>query len=486
MPMSRARASKNCANCRAVKRRCDKQVPHCGQCLRQREKCPGYRDNWDLVFRNQTSETIQRSQKKQVSKADRFPPPRLCMGPHMNEIGANYFLHHFVTGDQSSSRGYLNYIPAVYSNDGEHPTLLASMAAVGLMALANSTKQAELASHARLKYTEAIRNVNAALASPTESIKDSTLMSIISLGVFEHFSDFQSWVRHVRGAAALMVVRGKSQFRSPAAILMFHQVRTDLSIVCMHTSQQLPPGIEALQEEVSRHIDTSSASWTMGVLATRCVKLLWHVDKNEEKVPWLDLFDQAVRLQEDFQLALGILAIQEPYMTNCGDSLDPDLIYNNRYDLYRTPWAIRLWNNSRNLQMIVCEIICYLTNKVFLVVPDLSIAVRAQIKATLQETLCIMSTLSDGILASVPQILGVVSTQSPGNGLAVDPPVSAGVAGGYMLVWGLYMVGKSPATGDKARKWIIRRLGDIVENSGIALAQRLLDQIVEIDQVANQ
>ncbi|KAJ5997785.1 hypothetical protein N7522_009445 [Penicillium canescens] len=61
---------------------------------------------------------------------------------------------------------------------------------------------------------------NIALVSPVEAVKDSTLMSVISLGVFEHVSNFESWVRHVKGAAALVIARGKSQFSSPTAILM--------------------------------------------------------------------------------------------------------------------------------------------------------------------------------------------------------------------------------------------------------------------------
>jgi hypothetical protein len=69
------------------------------------------------------------------------------------------------------------------------------MAAVGLVALA--TRQPELVHHAYAKYSEAIRHVNNAIASPTESVKDSTLMSVILLGVFEHVSNFESWVRHV-------------------------------------------------------------------------------------------------------------------------------------------------------------------------------------------------------------------------------------------------------------------------------------------------
>ncbi|KAL4786418.1 hypothetical protein BJX76DRAFT_365802 [Aspergillus varians] len=482
--MSLSRASRSCANCRAVKRRCDKQLPSCGQCTRLREKCPGYRDEWELVFRNQTDQTIQRS-KLQKTKANPNKPsitPPLCsLGPNLDQIGVNYFLHHFVTSDHSHSRGYLNYVPAVFTADGGHPTLVASMAAVGLMALANSKQQPELVSQARVKYSEAICCVNAALASPVDSLQDSTLMSVISLGVFEHFSDLESWVRHAHGAAALMVVRGKSQFRSPAAILMFHQVRTDLAIACMHTNKPFPVDMEELQEEASKYADTSSAFWLLGVLATRCVSLLYSVDNNKGVIPWFNLLDDATALQRDFQFVFGVLAIQEPYTTARGYAVDPDLIYNGRFDLYRTSWAIRVWNNARNLQMIVCEIVCYLVNKVLVVTPELPLPARARVKTKFHETLRLLSKLGEDILATAPQVLGVVSPVLE-HRLAVEFSLEASVSGGYILTWGLYMVGKSATTPAKTREWIIRRLQDIVKNSGITLARQLLDYIVRLDQ----
>jgi hypothetical protein len=81
--------SRSCENCRAIKRRvsiilsspvcsasansvciqCDKKLPHCGQCIRARDKCLGYRDEWALVFRDKTERTIKRVKEKNAKKA---------------------------------------------------------------------------------------------------------------------------------------------------------------------------------------------------------------------------------------------------------------------------------------------------------------------------------------------------------------------------------------------------------------------------------
>ncbi|PWY82059.1 hypothetical protein BO70DRAFT_336407 [Aspergillus heteromorphus CBS 117.55] len=493
----RIRASKSCGNCRAIKRRCDLQIPHCGQCIRQREQCPGYRDQWDLVFRDQTDHTIKRSKQKRAQRAAATgsslpltpshpqhaapPPPARGPNPGVDEIGVNYFLHHFVMSDDSPSRGFLNYIPVVYTAEAEHCTLVASMAAVGLLALANSTRQPDLVGHARVKYSEAIRNVNAALASPTESVKDSTLMSVISLGVFEHASNFESWVRHVRGAAALIVARGKNQFARKASIFMFNQVRADLVVACLHSNQPFPDDMYKLQEAAAPFVESSRTFWLMGVVASRCANLTYAVIRNAGEIPYSDLLEQATVLQAEFQSVFAVLAVQEPYITTLEPDRDPEFFHNGRYDLYKHTYAIRVWNNSRCMQMIHCEVMCYLLQKAL--ATDLPPAIRESLSLRLQETLKIQLKLGEDILATVPQTLGLVSLE-PTPQTPLNFSSDANVSGGYLLIWCLYLVGRSPVTTSKSRKWIIRRLQAIGEVAGTKMALQLLADIVKMDQSA--
>ncbi|KAJ5781997.1 transcriptional regulator family: Fungal Specific TF [Penicillium psychrosexuale] len=478
----RPRASRSCGNCRAVKRRCDQQTPHCGQCIRMRQECPGYRDKWDLVFRDQTDQTIQRYRKPKIeSPAQALPAPARSLSPNADDIGVNYFLRNFVSG-QSSSRGCLNYIPSVYREDGEHPTLVTSMAAVGLVALANSTQQSDLANLARAKYTEAIRNVNVALTSPVESVKDSTLMSVISLGVFEHVSEHKSWVRHVQGAAALVVARGKGQFTSTATILMFNQVRADLVLACVHNEEPFPKDMIQLQEEAAKHTDASGAFWLLGILGTRCADLLMGVRANTRQVPWPEYLEEATMMEREFQHTAMLLTAQEPYTVTQNACWAPELSYNGRVDLYKDTWAIRVWNNLRNLQMIVYEIMLYLLNKILVTDLTLTSAVRQSLKLKVQMAMQNLSMLGDDILATIPQALEFLSSASTTPSL--DLPFHGSVSGGYILTWCLYMVGKCPATKAETRRWIIQRLQHFGRNMGISIALRLVDAIAKIDQFA--
>ncbi|KAF7167043.1 hypothetical protein CNMCM5623_000517 [Aspergillus felis] len=482
----RARTSRSCENCRVVKRRCDKEVPQCGQCIRTREICLGYRDEWDLIFRDQTNHTIKRSSKTRETNgfstsAIPWIPPSRGLDPSLEEIGVNYFLRDFVAGGLSPSRGYLNYIPTVYSADAEHPALVASMAAVGLVALASH--QPELVIRARAKYSEAICLVNQALACPAESVKDSTLMSVISLGVFEHISNFESWVRHVKGAAALVVARGKSQFVRRSAILMFNQVRADITTACIQTVQPFPDDLRELQEEATKYTDRSDASWLLGVLATRCATLYAGIAKKHEDksvlIPtsWSDFLEESIAIQSGFQYVLDILTTQEPYITIREPRGSATVIScDGQYDLYRTSWAIRLWNNSRMVEIIVCEIVCWLINKVLTEEPAYPAEGHLKLQSKLQYTMQIMSRRGAEILASVPQGLGLVSVPD------ADRPQGPNVSGGYMLIWNLYTVGKSPAISHQTRQWVIKQLKGISERANIAMAFQLAKDLVQIGQ----
>lgn len=449
-----------------------------------RENCSGYRDDWELVFRDQTDHTITRAKERRAesataSRAGYSASPASGPGPSIDEIGVNYFLHNFVIGGQSPSRGFLNYIPTVFNADNQHPTLVASIAAVGLVALAHSTQQPGLANHARIKYLEAIRNVNAALASPGESLKDSTLMSVISLGVFEHVSNFESWVRHVQGAAALVVARGKDQFSGPSQIFMFNQVRADLVVVCLHQCQPYPDDMRELQEEASKTMAASFGFWVLGTLAVRCVNLYENLVNNHGRISVSTFLEEATSLQDDFQHVHPLLAAEEPYTSNPDSCGDPEAFYNGRFDLYHSSWAIRLWNNLRMLQLCDCEIICYLLKKVL--DTDLEPVIRTHMTQKLHESLQILYKLVDDILATVPQALGLISPVSERD-LSDDSSSPASVPGGYMLIWCLYLAGKSSNINNHTRDWIKRRLQTIGETAGNAMALQLLQDIIRIEK----
>lgn len=355
---------------------------------------------------------------------------------------------------------------------------MASIAAVGLVALANSTQQSDLAGQARSKYSEAIGKVNAALESPTESTKDSTLMAVITLGVFEQVSRHESWQRHVQGAAALVAARGKDQFSRPVGIHMFNQVRAELLISCFQSRgvRWFPEDMIKLQVEASNYIDTSSLFWHLGVLGTRCANLLSKVRAHHGDYVWSGLLEEATILERDFQHASKTLEIQEPYTTTRELRGDTEVVYRGQIDLYKDFWAIRLWNNCRTLRIILGEIIMFLLNKVL--AADVAQSLREHLRLRVEGTFKALEELGNDLLATVPQSLDFISSTAK--------PMQGNVPGGYLLIWGLYMVGQCVVTKSETRRWVMRRLEDIGRTTGMSVTTRLIQDIKKIDDWASK
>lgn len=50
---------------------CDLERPECGQCLRKGQACPGYREENDIVFRNETVASFNSNPKGDGHKAQK-------------------------------------------------------------------------------------------------------------------------------------------------------------------------------------------------------------------------------------------------------------------------------------------------------------------------------------------------------------------------------------------------------------------------------
>ncbi|OBR13842.1 C6 zinc finger domain-containing protein [Colletotrichum higginsianum IMI 349063] len=55
------KASQGCQNCRTRRIKCDKVKPECSQCIRVGKRCPGYRDQLSLMFRDESTKVIKKA-----------------------------------------------------------------------------------------------------------------------------------------------------------------------------------------------------------------------------------------------------------------------------------------------------------------------------------------------------------------------------------------------------------------------------------------
>ncbi|GKZ17252.1 hypothetical protein AbraIFM66951_010575 [Aspergillus brasiliensis] len=415
------RPSTSCNNCRAKKRRCDKAVPECGQCWRTGQKCPGYRDPSSLIFRDESTQVINRARSKVTKRTltpsttpstDRLsvertvPPPQLqpqpqpqnqqqqkqlqlqeqlqlqqqlqntsapayhasrpsdvvvdetmldmtdfdvgvgmfAGGSFMPElmnfsdpfnpdetalfslpvlgdrpasvsgrrsrigassvggddvaaldqfpddgsnrdnnnftssqpeaiprpfslplvvIGLDFFLSHYVVRQSGPSSGFFNYVPTMMAqDDGGNDMLEGAILALGFSGLARTTSQADLLTRSMMMYTRTMERVNLALADPQAARRDSTIVSVLVLALYEFSrASIDGWKHHIEGATSLLNLRGRSQFSTSTGLHIFKDVFSQLLTLCLRSGSPMPSNLRMLRIEAANAMSVSDPYW---------------------------------------------------------------------------------------------------------------------------------------------------------------------------------------------------------------------------------
>lgn len=157
--------------------------------------------------------------------------------------------------------------------------LLAAVKALGTAgAVSQIGRSHQLEAEAQKQYVDAIRKTNNALQNSIERTRDSTLVAITILGIFENVSGFQrnldSWREHVNGAASLLQLRGSKQFSTQTGCRLFLQTCTNLILSCLSRRLPIPAHVRAMQKVAERFIpDPTESVWRFHLAGLRIADL---------------------------------------------------------------------------------------------------------------------------------------------------------------------------------------------------------------------
>jgi hypothetical protein len=184
--------------------------------------------------------------------------------PPLQDQGVAFFMTNYVHKGVGSFRGFQEYLPSLYREEGYRAALSTIITAAGLASLSNAAKQPAVGASARQMYLVALRMVSEALGDPLQVKSDQTLAVVMLLGLFEvsiypHLtfsqlislleavscggreamksSSMESWRHHIRGVAQLVNIRGPDQFKSEGSLRLFLQIRRLIvRTLLIHTS----------------------------------------------------------------------------------------------------------------------------------------------------------------------------------------------------------------------------------------------------------
>ena len=433
------------------------------------------------------------------------------MLPTAEDRGINYFIANFVTASSGPSHGYFNYFHEVCFAGGLEDTLKSSTTASGLAIYANTTKSPQLMSLARKEYTAALRHINAALRSPTDSVRDSTLLSIIVVSLFETATgsrqlSLKAWTEHINGAATLVKLRGRAQLRNCTGLRMFQHATSHLLISCVMREIPMPQQLMELRLEAFNYFPLDPAWQFLKKMDE--YTLFRAAIKSESLQDHQTIIETALRLDADLTQIFSDVPSGWLYETVYTPN-DPDIVFDGYYDIYYDHWIAQMWNGMRICRIMLSETVRARLLAGFTSVPPLFNSTEHM--AQFQVSTDIVTQMRDDILHSVPQHLGYVKrkpfdyhsrsnspspppsfdpipdlnsnssftsllfsnvnpTPSPPSGrtsppLERDPTFPA--IGGYFLLWPLYVAGINRVSTPEIRSYVSKMLQYIGDTMGL-------------------
>jgi len=209
---------------------CDFTQPRCLRCAKLDVACPGYRDEQDLLFRNQNEISYSQKKKSRAPSKRKSPSNQsfpastsslaasepsddstklLCTSKPVDPSAIRYIadslplqisddwklcsvsivLHQFSAPicDSGNSRyfGYLDFLPDLYSERANSSCLSLATNAVAKTYISN-TRNVMLSGNDQIRtYSQALKALQRALDDLSERSKDSTIICVWLLSMFE-------------------------------------------------------------------------------------------------------------------------------------------------------------------------------------------------------------------------------------------------------------------------------------------------------------
>ncbi|KAK0724767.1 hypothetical protein B0H67DRAFT_598256 [Lasiosphaeris hirsuta] len=504
--------SRGCQMCRMRRIKCDETKPACNQCAKSRRQCPGYKDEFDIVFRNETKATERRAKKinkkgaplaakhgNSASTSSEEPrgvassPFELAVIPAIQIPPETQASCHFVSNfillpRQDSARGFMDYLIPLMNSQSAANYLQHAFNACALASLGNrvGVSGVDFPDRAFSEYCRALSATNLALRDPKTSTSDAVLATVLLLSMFENITARQvgdfAWGSHVEGAIQLVRARGRKQLKTKIGLQLFIAVRTQLIIHTLSSGKAPVMGVDWwLHEAVfDKHaaacqrlnLLTSELRAEVTRVMTTAARTLENVDVI------LALLRRAHQL--DQELADWMQALPEHWHPKTlywqGDVADGNYLkaeaFPGRVDIYNDLWISSVWNLARTARLILmsiavrcaawaCSPVDYRTTPEY--------ATAAQIAA---------DNITD-ILASAPYHLGWhtkrrhLFNSSDLSGFACGEDEGIKGLAGYFLTWPLACVMSQDYLTDAQRQWVKGRLKYIGDELGVRYAHIL-------------
>jgi hypothetical protein len=340
------------------------------------------------------------------------------LNPTYQERGTAYFFSRYVTLDENGCHHRFDFVydiwkPASLAPEHQVDGVLASMTAVGLIGLGNMTRSDEVLEAARKSYGTALRLTNEALKNPVEAVKDTTMLSVLILGLFEMLTGttpktMKAWQEHVNGAVALASMRGIEQFKTLGGVKMFLMLCYKVMTSCVQRQVPMPEPLVKLGNELSRSLDDNDPTWQITIPACKVLQARYDIKNGHLSEPQA-ILDQLSSIEDEFDTLLAKFPKSWQYRPFNVAKQHP-AIFQGMCHVYPSVWYATLWNSIRSCRMLVLETILDEYYKLSYILHPSPIPDRYA--EQFQKARDKLERMCGAILASVPQHVGLINSNA--------------------------------------------------------------------------
>ncbi|KAH9219464.1 hypothetical protein DL95DRAFT_443512 [Leptodontidium sp. 2 PMI_412] len=492
--------SKGCSNCRTRRIKCDQLDPACSQCLRASKKCPGYRDQLALMFRDENEKVLTKvltnsrdlakqnqsksrknsgdesvsssSRSTSVARSPALPIGLLrfsispALAAPLQDEGIRFFFTHYVTSGSRPLSGEVDFARGSppWTLLSVDPSFNNAVSSVGFAGLSNVTKDPEHTIAARKKYAASLRDITIALKDTSTSDLDATFKSVMLLAAFEIVngnsqSNGGSWGVHIDGAAAILklIISRKPQ-GLPATRLQMMFVLS-VCFKALSRGEQVPSSVHDWTRSVRNSMDAiDSHATVLADIMIRCVNFLSTI-KNAALVDSITIYLEAVDC--DAELQDWDAQLPEEWRHKSIPTNDTsDFIYEGQIHVYDDLWRARIYTNYRWMRIMLCQVLLEHQANLAMLAADETVQRKDSLRT--------ISELAHDICTSISSQL--TRFDDVENVRKQVPPMS----GVFLLLLPISVAGSAMGVPESMYLWSIRMLEYIGNTMGVYQALAMI------------
>ncbi|KAK2612598.1 hypothetical protein QQS21_001370 [Conoideocrella luteorostrata] len=398
------------------------------------------------------------------SKTEIVAPLQLPLEDRAN----SYFVNNYVFTSRTAgipTGGYIDCIVPLKSSNSTQPHLEFAFNACSVATLSGRGK-AHSDAYALKLYTKAVAATFVALRDAELARQDSTLATVLLLGLFENITTkspgVNKWGMHIEAAVTIVKARGRDMRRTETGLTLFAAVRSLLIIRMFFNPTSLPSQDANFWFPAWADVDDDPCT-KFEQLNFRAAQLQMESTSLLDDETIAEKSDKATKLIHKCQLLDQELAdYAEAYRDmfwwhtvawqdgpSTHDFSKAD-VYPGRIDIYKDPFTGRLWNFLRSSRLVLSTVIIRLAAWVcdpldYRTSPEYGKALKT------------CAGLITDLIASIPYMLGYCPRYGYGYGKAFSQESGNSrdqmcLAGSFLL-FPLTLILESDFLTDSQRKW---------------------------------